>query len=146
MADRFLNPQQEEFLHNYTNPKSPTFGNALQSALKAKYGQEYAESITYQLPEWLSESLGDMKRLRKAEKNLDEVQNMDIYNEDGKPDAQLIDKRTKVDLFIAETLGKDKYSKRTDITSKGESIVFMPTEVLNKINDNPTQEASGDNQ
>lgn len=136
---RLLNPQQEEFLSFYTNPKSETFGNALQSALKAKYSQEYSENMIGQMPEWLSENISDMKRLRKAEKNLDEVQNLDIYNENGRPDAQLIEKRTKVDFFLMETLDKAKYSKRTDVTSKGESVVFLPTEVLNKISDNPTQ-------
>lgn len=30
-----------------------------------------------------------------------------------------------------------------DLTSNGQSIVFMPTEVINKINDNITQEAGG---
>ena len=114
MTDRLLNPQQEMFLSYYTNPKSETFSNALQSALKAGYSQEYSESITAQLPDWLSESLGDMKRLRKAEKNLEEVQNIQIYSEEGKLDANLIDKRTKVDMFIAERLNKQKYSTRTE--------------------------------
>ena len=110
MTDRLLNPQQEMFLSYYTNPKSETFSNALQSALKAGYSQEYAENITSLLPDWLSESIGDMKRLRKAEKNLEEVQNIQIYSEEGKLDANLIDKRTKVDMFIAERLNKQKYS------------------------------------
>ena len=114
MTDRLLNPQQEMFLSYYTNPKSETFSNALQSALKAGYSQEYAENITSLLPDWLSESIGDMKRLRKAEKNLEEVQNIQIYSEEGKLDANLIDKRTKVDMFIAERLNKQKYSTRTE--------------------------------
>ncbi len=128
MSDKLLTPQQELFLERYTNPKSPTFSNALQSALAAGYSQEYSESITHQLPDWLSENLGDLKRLRKAEKNLDEVQNIDIYNEDGKVDAQLVDKRTKVDMFYAERLAKQKYSTRTetDITTKGEKIEMSP--------------------
>lgn len=119
MADKtLLTPQQEVFLSEYTNPKSSNFGNAVQSALKAGYTENYANNITGLMPEWLFENIGDMKRLRKAEKNLDEVQNLDIYNEDGKPDAQLIDKRTKVDMFIAERLNKDKYSTRQEQTGK----------------------------
>jgi len=35
-----LNPQQKQFLENYLNPESETWGNALQSALKAGYKQE----------------------------------------------------------------------------------------------------------
>ena len=118
MEDKLLTPQQELFLAEYTNPKSDNFGNAVQSALKAGYTETYANNITGLMPDWLFENIGDMKRLRKAEKNLDEVQNLDIYNEEGKPDAQLIDKRTKVDMFIAERLNKDKYSTRQEQTGK----------------------------
>lgn len=49
--ERILNPQQELFLERYTNPKSPTFSNALQSALEAGYKQEYAENITTLMPD-----------------------------------------------------------------------------------------------
>lgn len=119
MEDKLLTPQQELFLAEYTNPKSDNFGNAVQSALKAGYTENYANNITGLMPEWLFENIGDMKRLRKAEKNLDEVQNIQIYNEEGKIDANLIDKRTKVDMFIAERLNKDKYSTRTENTGKG---------------------------
>lgn len=122
MADTLLTPQQELFLERYTNPKSPTFSNAYKSALESGYSEEYAQNITGQMPEWLSENISDMKRLRKAEKNLDEVQNIQIYNDEGKLDSNLIDKRTKVDLFLAERLNKAKYSTRTDITSGGEKV------------------------
>lgn len=117
--DKILNPKQEAFLSYYTNPKSETWANAVQSALKAGYEETYANNITALMPDWLLDSIGDMKRLRKAEKNLDEVQNIQIYNEDGKLDANLIDKRTKVDMFIAERLNKDKYSTRQEQTGKG---------------------------
>jgi hypothetical protein len=112
--DKLLTPQQEMFLASYTNPKSDTFGNALQSALKAGYSQEYSESITYQMPEWLSENIGDMRRLRKAEKNLEEVQNLPIIDYEGKIDTQIVEKRTKVDMFIAERIDKAKYSTRQE--------------------------------
>lgn len=133
----FLNPIQEAFLSYYTNPKSETFSNATQSALKAGYSAEYADNITYLMPDWLSESLGDMKRLRKAEKNLDEVQGIDIYDEEGKPDSQLIDKRTKVDMFLAERLNKTKYSTRNELTGKdGQNLVpesITPEEKLSLL-------------
>ena len=118
MADRILNPQQELFLASYTDPKSDTFGNALQSALKAKYSQEYAENIMALLPDWLSENIGDIRRLRKAEKNLEEVQNLPVINQEGKVDVALIEKRSKVDMFIAERIGKKKYSTRSEVTGE----------------------------
>jgi len=114
--DRLLTPQQELFLERYTNPKSPTFSNAVQSALLAGYSENYANNITGLMPDWLFENIGDMKRLKRAEKNLTEVQEIGIVDKDGKYDSQLIDKRTKVDMFIAERLDKSKYSTRTENT------------------------------
>lgn len=140
--ERLLTPQQELFLANYTNPKSETFSNALQSALKAGYTQEYSESITAQMPDWLSENLGDMKRLRKAEKNLDEVQNLVIVDENGKVDANLIDKRTRVDIFIAERLNKQKYSTRYEHTGKDGEALPIPIINLNVPRDNSNTEDS----
>lgn len=117
-----IDPRQASFVAYYLDPKSETYSNCLQSALKAGYEQEYAENLLNIMPKWLSESMdisGDMKRLRKAEKNLTEVQNIEIYNEEGKLDANLIDKRTKVDMFIAERLNKEKYSTRQELSGKG---------------------------
>lgn len=121
----FLTPQQERFLACYTNPKSETFGNASQSAMKAGYKKDYADNITAEMPDWLQENLGDMRRLRKAEKNLDEVQNFEVVDDDGNVDVQLLDKRIKVDMFLAERLNKQKYSTRSEITGKdGGAIEF----------------------
>ena len=57
-----------------------------------------------------------MKRLRRTEKNLDEVQNLEIFTDDGKVDSNILGHRTKVDMFIAERLGKQKYSTRSELT------------------------------
>lgn len=123
---KLLTPQQELFLAEYTNPKSDNFGNARQSALRAGYSETYANNITDSMPDWLLENIGDMKRLRKAERNLEEVQNIQIYNEEGRADPQLIEKRTKVDMFLAERLDKNKYSTKThtDLTSGGKPITW----------------------
>lgn len=51
--ETLLTPQQELFLAEYTNPKSDNFGNAVQSALKAGYTENYANNITGLMPEWL---------------------------------------------------------------------------------------------
>lgn len=122
--DKVLTPQQELFLSYYTNPKSDTFSNATRSAVKAGYSQDYADNITALMPDWLLENIGDMKRLRKAEKNLDEVQNLQIINEEGKVDVGIVEKRTKVDMFLAERLGKEKYgnNSKLDVTSGGKPI------------------------
>ena len=117
--DKLLTPQQEAFLSYYTNPKSETFGNALQSGLKAGYSQEYSESITSQLPEWLSENLGDMRLLNKAEKVLNSTLDYQPVNEEGKIDTSLLSIQNKTAQFVAERLNKDKYSSRQEQTGKG---------------------------
>lgn len=125
--NRLLTPQQENFLSYYTNPKSETFANALQSGLKAGYSQEYSESITHQLPDWLSESLGNMNRLRKAEKVLDNTLDLPAVDEEGKVDHNLLRIQSDVAKFIAKGIGKATYSERVeqDITSQGEKITAI---------------------
>lgn len=109
-----LTPQQEAFLKEYTNPRSPLFGNALQSALKAGYSQEYAESITAQMPNWLSENLGKAKLVIKAERNLDMALDglLDDPEKGGKP------LQYKASEFTLKALKKEEYSERTELTGK----------------------------
>jgi hypothetical protein len=71
-------PRQSLFLVNYLDPQSETFSNALQSALKAGFSQQYAESIMSLMPEWLSEKLGDSRRIQQAERHLDQVLELPI--------------------------------------------------------------------
>lgn len=52
-----LSPQQIDFLKYYTDPKSGTFSNATQSAIKAGYSQDYADNLTSLMPDWLSENI-----------------------------------------------------------------------------------------
>lgn len=129
MAERLLNPQQELFLKHYLDPKSDTFSNALQSALKAKYSQEYAENITALLPDWLSEAIGDKKMIEKAERNLRQVQDLEFVDGEGKIATDILRERTKVDMFIAERLNKRKYSQRQEIADpEGKPI---PLQIIN---------------
>jgi len=112
--DKLLTPQQELFLSYYTNPKSETFSNAKQSGLKAGYAETYADNITTLLPDWLLENIGSMNRLRKAERNLDEVQGLEIITIEGKLIPEALRERTKVDIFMAERIGKRVYATRGD--------------------------------
>ena len=146
-TDRILSPQQELFLASYTNPKSETFGNALQSALKAGYKQEYAENITNLMPDWLSESMGDMIMLRKAERVLNKTLEDDFDYEEVIINGQAVGAkkrepaltRIKQDSakFIAERLNKKKYStqRNTDITTDGKPISVLIAPELAEKND-----------
>lgn len=107
-----LTPKQADFLRYYLNPKSETYSNALQSALKAGYAQEYAENLTSEMPDWLSEYLGDNKLLNKAMSNLQKA----LADEDKE---QTWWKATE---FTLKTVGKAKFGNSVDVTSDGKAI------------------------
>lgn len=116
-----LNPQQQEFLKRYIDPKSETFGNALQSALKAGYSQEYSEVITSQMPDWLAEALGKSKKVAKASNNLDLA--LEGLLDDPERGAKQI--QWKATEFTLERLNKQDYSTRTEHTGKdGEKLTI----------------------
>lgn len=114
-----LNPQQQAFKEAYCNPNSPTFANALQSALTVGYSQEYSESITAKDNEWMAELVGDVEMLKDAEKALKEAMSYDVKNGGKKVDVGVAGIKLKAATFTSETLGKEKYSKRSELTGKG---------------------------
>lgn len=120
MAD--LDPRQELFASYYTDPTLPTFSNAYQSALKAGYSEEYAQNITREGNEWVSEIVRDLNRLKKAEENLDMFLN---YGEDPKIQADI----TK---FVAGTLGRKKYHSKSEQEIK---VKELPKPLLSGITD-----------
>lgn len=124
-----LDPRQKLCWEHYINPNSDTFGNALQSALKAGYEYNYANNITK--AEWFSQKLLKLNLLIKAEKVLDETLEMSTttIKKQGDEEILVVDPalmKIKQDTakFIAETVGKSTYSKRSEITGKdGGSLV-----------------------
>lgn len=122
-----LTPQQQAFLGHYLNPKSPTWSNAYQSAIKAGYKEEYAKTITAQMPDWLSENINDSKMLVKANRNLDMALDglLDDPEKGGKP-LQL--KATELTL---KGLQKTKWSDRVEHT--GADGKELPTPILGGI-------------
>ena len=131
-----LTPQQQLFVSYYLDPKSPTFSNVLQSGVKAGFSREYSESLGYQNPTWFANAIGkarNVKRLEKTLSNLDEVQELPIRNDEGKIVTDVLRERTKVDLFIAETLGKEEgYSKRNELTGANGKDFEIKTIIINK--------------
>lgn len=121
----FSDPRQELFLKAFLDPKSPTWGNFLQSGLKAGYSQEYSENISGQMPNWLSESLGKSKLVQKAEKNLELALEGALDDpEKGKKDIQY-----KATEFALTRLKKDVYSERTELTGKDGAGLQVITKV-----------------
>lgn len=62
--------QQIDFALRYYMPTSPTFENALQSALKAGYSENYAKNITVADIVWLQQILVDIVGKPTDKKNL----------------------------------------------------------------------------
>jgi phage terminase small subunit len=108
-----VDPRQALFLSYYLDTKSKTFSNAYQSALKAGYSDVYALAVASQMPKWLSETIKHSKLVRKAEKNLEEMLEME--------DDDVGLKRIKADItkFVLERLNKERYSQRQELGAGG---------------------------
>lgn len=127
-----LDPRQTKFLSLYLDPKSTTYSNALQSALKAGYAQEYAENLTGQMPNWLSENVGKDKMLIKAERNLDEFLDLEttVITQSGftKTNTEILKVKADVTKFVASTVGRARYGGKED------PLVERPHQTLIIIN------------
>lgn len=99
-------PQQEQFFKNYLDPRSDTWGNATQSAIKAGYTEDSASNIT--TIQWFKEVMEDNKLLQKALDNLWEFMG-DDSNKNIQWDAN---------KFVLSTIGKNKFSTRQEIVGK----------------------------
>lgn len=115
-----LDPRQLKCWEYYADPKSETFGNATQSAIKAGYEPDYADQIT--TVEWFKGKVRRLNMLSKAEKVLDKTLSYetDSVGEDGKTKVQvdLLRVQTDVAKTVATTLGKDEgYSRKLEIAN-----------------------------
>jgi hypothetical protein len=119
---RKVTPKQRAFETYYNDPKSPTYCNAKQSAIKAGYTEQYANSITAQHPDWLNK--GDNLRaemLERAELNLKAITEMD---EEQLKNPQFAKIWQDTNKFISERLGKEYYSSRQEVTGKDGRRIF----------------------
>ena len=127
-----LDPRQKLCWDFYVNPKSETFGNAYQSAVKAGYEEDTAKQIT--VTTWFIEKTRRLNMLNKAEKVLDEMLDLETQtikeDEDGeqiiKIDPALVKIKQDTAKFIAERVGKaEGYSTRTEHTgAEGKDLII----------------------
>lgn len=132
----FLDPRQKLCWDFYVNPKSETFGNARQSAIRAGYEEKYANQITVSY--WFVAKVRRLNLLGKAEKVLEDMLTMPVvvvdkfnqpkedddgFDEDGerelvvKTEPALIKIKQDTAKFIAERQGKDEgYSTRSEVS------------------------------
>lgn len=134
-----LDPRQKLCWDSYINPRSETFGNAYQSAIKAGYEKGTAEQITGF--KWFVEKTRRLNLLNKAEKVLEEMIDMSTINtvERGdelivKTDPALTKIKQDTAKFLAERLGKENYSSRSELTGPdGSNLVPVDEEIKSKI-------------
>lgn len=103
-----LNPRQLEFIKNYVDPKSETFGSAYASAIKAGFSESYASIITTRDCKWMEKAqTRRVKLVDMAEDNLETL-------------LDSADERVQADMtkFTLTRLKKDLYSERVENTGK----------------------------
>lgn len=122
-----MDPRQKMCWDLYVDPRSDTFGNATQSAIKAGYTDGTANQITTE--PWFIGKLRRLNLLNKAEKVLDETLDASVEDETGKRDKTVMGIKLDCAKFVAETQGKKEgYSKRSELT--GADGVALPTPIL----------------
>lgn len=126
-----LDPRQLTCWKFYTDPKSETFGNAKQSAIRAGYEEGTAHQIT--VAEWFVAKVRRMNMLSKAEKVLSETLEID-HTENGKPVPSLLSIKTDVAKFLAKTQGKNEgYSERQELTGKDGSPLITDKDKADEV-------------
>ena len=124
--EKEFTPQQIKFAMFYYLPDSPTFGNALQSALRAGFSDQYARSITVKNLNWIKDVVSEIggkgvtkdKLVRKAKRVLDK--SLDSEDEKIAQDTA---------KFIAKTT--TEFSEKQDIVSNGETLTVATLEFVN---------------
>lgn len=121
-----LDDRQIRFLSYYLDPKSETYCNAYQSALRADYNERYAAQIVSLGTEWIQEATRRRERmLVKAERNLDEF--LDSKNETIKASTS---------QFIAKTIGKKFYSEKSPLEDdEGKNVLAPLADSLKQLAD-----------
>lgn len=139
--DIIFDIRQKNFWEGYSNPKSKTFSNALQSALAAGYSETHAAAIKQ--TKFFKVRMRRLNMLDKAEKVLNKTLSINTRDENGKQITDLLRIKNDIAKHITKTLGKDEgYSERSEITGKdGEEIriseiIFNPPVINTKSDEN----------
>lgn len=106
-ANQFVaDPRQKLCWELYVDPRSDTFSNGEQSAIKAGYSVTHAHSITTE--PWFRDKVRRMNMLSKAEKSLDKTLDYVVEDAQGKVDTNLLRIQTDVAKHITDRLGKNE--------------------------------------
>jgi hypothetical protein len=144
-----LDPRQKLCWEFYIDPRSETFGNAMQSAIKAGYEPGTAEHIMR--ADWFAGKLRRLNMRSKAEKVLEKMLSMSEINvcvdklgrTIKKKDTAILKIKQDTAKFCAERLGKEEWSSRQELTgADGERLIQIEQEEAKKI-DNAINEYLG---
>jgi hypothetical protein len=138
-----LDPRQKYCWDLYIDPRSDTFSNALQSALKAGYSGNSANHITKE--KWFVERTRNLGFLGKAEEILWDILTMPVVvNEwQGKgserrqylvTDPALIKLKQDTAKFVCERLGKNEgYSTKQELQHTGTIDLLTGNKALDDL-------------
>ena len=145
-----LDIRQTDFISYFFDPKSKTFNDIKNSALRAGFGKKYSETMSVRAQQWLSNAMGQRSRmLVKAERNLDEALDVDINEQAIGAFGPILDKKTKKPVmrrnvrvmelkhdaskFVAERIGKEHYGKAGDVYDQRSLIINITSEKAERI-------------
>lgn len=125
-----LSPRQIEFINQYADIDSDTFGNAYKSAIKAGYTEQTAKRITAQIPDKVNQKISECL---EPEKIKEKVISKLIKIIDALEDAGL---RAKMDLSSdnvlksLELLGKWQklFTDKVEVSGGIQVIGYLPGE------------------
>lgn len=142
-ANQYMyDPRQAACWEYYVNPKSETFANGMQSAIKAGYSEAHSNTITTE--EWFIDRVRRMNLLKKAEKVLDETLELPRHIDvEGKVDSGIERVRLDAAKFVADRVGKhDGWSQKQEVevtTPEEELTEDELVQRLNKLKPNDSQ-------
>jgi hypothetical protein len=137
MAIGILDPRQALALKLYKSPTSETFGSLRGSLIAAGYDDEYANSISGNMPAWLSENMRNTVRMvQGAERNLKMFIEIDIpmKGKKSKNDIEMLKLKNDATKFVLKTLAKGKYGEDKEKTP--------PSVQINIVNYNEAKEGA----
>ena len=123
-----ITQKQAEFIRWYTSPASPTFDNALQSAIRAGFSESYSKAHAYkQLVPLAKKQVA--KRVESLDNDIDRSQfYSDLLRDSEKAiaerarmkttDEKMIAIQQKDQHLVAKTIGKDRWSERKEVVNE----------------------------
>lgn len=113
-------PQQQQFVAQYNNPESPSFGNAYKTAISVGMSESYARTITVENPKWFQDNCRHGELMELAEERLKHYLTFKPEN----PTEMKVQQDTA--KFVAGSLGKEHYSTRQEVRSDSQKKSFSP--------------------